>query len=141
MSNIKAITKKQAAADAKAQGLTQFTAVCTKHGEGPHQSSSARCVACNADNHQQWRATPKGREAHNAYSRQWSTSEVAQHHQGEKRGAADWRKATGGTMHGWYVVERDALRQLYSERPEGFAIDHAIPKKAYGRIDGKRQRV
>ena len=35
----------------------------------------------------------------------------------------------------------EATIQIYAERPEGYEVDHIVPIKGYGFLNGKRQRV
>lgn len=88
------------------------------------------------------RSDPQAREARNEYQRQLhATSEQVRGTVRERDAAKKWRERTGGSMHGWYHAEREALQQKYKVRRDGFEMDHGIPKIAYGLIDGKREHV
>ncbi|MBN3791868.1 hypothetical protein [Burkholderia sp. Ac-20353] len=88
------------------------------------------------------REDPAYRKAERAYARDQRAQRFASSadFRGRKResvAAIDWRKKTGGNMTGWYVLEREALQRLYGTCPEGYEIDHAVPKIAKDSL-GKR---
>ncbi|MFM0089263.1 hypothetical protein PQR46_20370 [Paraburkholderia sediminicola] len=138
----KTINKSAAARAAKAAGLKTFTAHCKRHGETTYNSSGAQCVACKAAQYAQTVATPEARETLNEYWRaRFVTNSNRRGQIRENTAAKDWRKRTGGSMAGWYGLDRELIQRLYGECREGFEVDHATPKVAYGLIDGKREIV
>jgi hypothetical protein len=138
----KTINKSAAARAAKAAGLKTFTATCQIHGDTAHSSSTAKCLACKAAENARSVATPEGRAASNEYCRtRFATNDTRRGQVREHGGARAWRLRTGGNMTGWYALERDALRQRYGAMHTGFEMDHGVPKKAYGLIDGERVQI
>lgn len=81
------------------------------------------------------RDDPEYREAEYAKERERRTQRFAssEDFRGRKREAVAaniWRKATGGTLPGWYGLERKAIQWKYGTLPEGFEADHSVPKIA-----------
>ncbi|MDN7880975.1 hypothetical protein [Burkholderia aenigmatica] len=140
---MKSKSNRALAREARERGEDRFMAVCQYHGEQSHYVSSAGCTVClarkGAAKTLRRQQDPEVRAAHNAYVRV-QMARLRKADPGPTRegvAAQDWRKATGGNMSGWYTLERTALRRMYSSLPEGFEVDHAIPKIAEG-SDGKR---
>lgn len=75
---------------------------------------------------------PEYREACREYFRNAHATNAERRGKTREHAAAqDWRKATeGGSMTGWYRLEREALQQKYGACRPGFEIDHGIPKVA-----------
>ncbi len=149
------MTKTQAASAAKAQGLTQFTAVCKKHGETPHYTRSATCVICMKAHgvakmkriaadparkaqrratqtaaERKRRETPGYSEGRNAYQRKlYASSDNQRGISREGKAARAWREATKATaMPASYPLEREVMRKLYAALRPGFVFDHAVAK-------------
>ncbi|MDR5830102.1 hypothetical protein P9250_19705 [Caballeronia sp. LP006] len=152
------MTKKEAAAQARAAGEKRFMWACEQHGETAHYSNAREaCVECCAERnrlgHARRMATPGGPEARNKKQRERrSNPEVrdavnAYHRDYERSrkandpsflGAArehviahQWRKMTGAkAMPAGYAAEQSAIRRVYAECPEGHHVDHLIPRVA-----------
>lgn len=137
------MTKQALAAAAHERGETRFNALCQHHGETAHYSSDAKCVACRVGVNAKLTAKrQQNPDARNAYERElYATSDKRRGQSREKAAARDWRKKTEGTLAGLYELERETIQRLYGDCREGFEIDHACPKVAYGLIDGKRERI
>lgn len=107
------MTKKQAAAEAKASGLKTFAATCQIHGETDHYSSQGACVKCCSDRnrqaHAQRVATTEGRNARNA-------------HQRGRRSIPEVREATNA-YHRRYAERRKALDPSYAARMRAKAVN------------------
>lgn len=108
-------TKKQLAEKAHKKGQKTFMAECRHHGRTKHYASTGKCVQCEvkrvAKHYERADSDPAYRGAHR-----------------EKNAATQWRKVTGGRMHEGYETERETLRKIYTDCPEGWQVDHSIPK-------------
>ncbi|MGF6957275.1 hypothetical protein [Paraburkholderia youngii] len=132
---------------------TRACLLCQSERNAPKNAAAAERYRSDPEYRARWRERSttarrkrrkdaEYREAENAKEREWRSHRFTNNAEfrGRKRegvAANNWRKATGGNMTGWYGLEREALQQKYGECPEGFDMDHAIPKIAKA-VQGKQ---
>ncbi len=128
-------------AEAIAQGLDRYyTGKPCKYGHVDQRYlSNGECVECQQERNnkktERRRTDAQYREQLNKHRREWAADRKASDpaYLGAHRedvAADQWRKATGGTMHAGYDNERETLQEFYAKCPEGWQVDHSIPKKS-----------
>ena len=138
-------SNKAAAAQAKAQGLKTFTALCQTHGETDHYASSSGCIACSAVNAgKRWERTREDTEAlakHNQRSR----AAMGKLRQEPEQRAKDINSSAITRLRKLgRPVAAMPTRELLAEclafivhAPAGAEMDHAIPLKGTHPITGE----
>ncbi|TCG02052.1 hypothetical protein BZM26_02640 [Paraburkholderia strydomiana] len=137
---------KMTRAQAKAAGLTRyFTGKPCPHGHiFERHASNGTCVECTSQKTEKRRANPDKASCDNEKTRV-RMAELRRADPGptrEMNAAIEWRKATGAKrMPPLYKLEQKAMQAVYSGlfgyKEFKQEVDHLVPKKAKGTLDGK----
>jgi len=115
-----------------------FGKLCDKHPEleGTRYESSYKCVACTHERSNAYRKSPEQRERMREYQRA-AESKGGSLYEGKKSRNSrwhaenkEWRRAYSFARRkqgGKYPEYFEQFKQIYSNRPEGYHVDHIVP--------------